>query len=154
MQTMEKRRWRLKGPEMEGPIARWYAHRRGVLDHPGGYKAQESAVPYLGGTAIVVSTRGRPDIVHSLVKQLGEQTKPPEHIFIIASKAEDVALLDQSQKNFKRFWRQRDGLAIAQQQLFPRIAAEPAELVQHLCFGRHRVLANYLEISYAPLRTI
>ena len=29
MQTMEKRRWRLKGPEMEGPIARWYARVRG-----------------------------------------------------------------------------------------------------------------------------
>jgi hypothetical protein len=51
------------------------------------------------GTAVIVSTRGRPDIVHSLVKQLGEQTRPPEHIFIIASTADDVALLDQSQKN-------------------------------------------------------
>jgi len=29
MQTMENRRWRLKGPEMEGPIARWYARVRG-----------------------------------------------------------------------------------------------------------------------------
>ena len=29
MQTMETRRWRLKGPEMEGPIARWYARVRG-----------------------------------------------------------------------------------------------------------------------------
>jgi len=26
---METRRWRLKGPEMEGPIARWYARVRG-----------------------------------------------------------------------------------------------------------------------------
>ena len=40
---------------MEGPIARWYADRRGVLDRPGGYKAQESPVPYLGGTAVVVA---------------------------------------------------------------------------------------------------
>jgi hypothetical protein len=51
------------------------------------------------GTAVIVSTRGRPDIVHSLVKQLGQQTKPPEHIFIIASTPDDVAPLDQSQKN-------------------------------------------------------
>src|SRR5260370_15467706 len=29
METMETRRWRLKGPEMEGPIARWYARVRG-----------------------------------------------------------------------------------------------------------------------------
>src|SRR5260370_3002060 len=29
MQTMETRRWRFKGPEMEGPIARWYARVRG-----------------------------------------------------------------------------------------------------------------------------
>jgi hypothetical protein len=72
------------------------------------------------GTAIIVSTRGRPDIVHSLVKQLGEQTRPPEHIFIIASKAEDVALLDQSQKNLTvrigrpgSTFQRNDGLALA-----------------------------------------
>jgi len=29
MQTMETRRWRFKGPEMEGPVARWYARIRG-----------------------------------------------------------------------------------------------------------------------------
>ena len=29
MQMTETRRWRLKGPEMEGPIARWYARVRG-----------------------------------------------------------------------------------------------------------------------------
>jgi ubiquinone/menaquinone biosynthesis C-methylase UbiE len=29
MQTTETRRWRLKGPEMEGPVARWYARVRG-----------------------------------------------------------------------------------------------------------------------------
>src|SRR5262245_14517577 len=72
------------------------------------------------GTAIIVSTRGRPDIVHSLVKQLGEQTRPPEHIFIIASKAEDVALLDQGQKNLTvrigrpgSTFQRNDGLALA-----------------------------------------
>jgi hypothetical protein len=72
------------------------------------------------GTAIVVSTRGRPDIVHSLVKQLGEQTRLPAHIFIIASKTEDVALLDQSQKNLTvrigrpgSTFQRNDGLALA-----------------------------------------
>ena len=30
MQTVEQRRWRFKGPEMEGPIARWYARVRGT----------------------------------------------------------------------------------------------------------------------------
>src|SRR3954470_14015147 len=29
MPTTEARRWRLKGPEMEGPVARWYARLRG-----------------------------------------------------------------------------------------------------------------------------
>ncbi len=29
MQVTETRRWRFKGPEMEGPIARWYARVRG-----------------------------------------------------------------------------------------------------------------------------
>ena len=29
METIETRRWRFKGPEMEGPIARWYARLRG-----------------------------------------------------------------------------------------------------------------------------
>lgn len=29
METTETRRWQLKGPEMEGPVARWYARLRG-----------------------------------------------------------------------------------------------------------------------------
>ena len=29
MQMTENRRWRFKGPEMEGPVARWYARVRG-----------------------------------------------------------------------------------------------------------------------------
>ena len=29
MQVTETRRWRFKGPEMEGPVARWYARVRG-----------------------------------------------------------------------------------------------------------------------------
>ncbi len=72
------------------------------------------------GTAVIVSTRGRPDIVKSLVAQLAEQTKPPEHIFIIASKADDVAALDRSQINLTvhigregSTFQRNDGLALA-----------------------------------------
>ncbi len=37
------------------PVAMRVAVRRGILDHPGGYKQQASPVPYLGGVAIVVA---------------------------------------------------------------------------------------------------
>jgi len=40
MQTMETRRWRLKGPEMEGPIARWYARVRGSESQLEAYRRQ------------------------------------------------------------------------------------------------------------------
>jgi UDP-GlcNAc:undecaprenyl-phosphate/decaprenyl-phosphate GlcNAc-1-phosphate transferase len=37
------------------PLAIRVATRRGVYDHPGGYKQQEAPVPYLGGVAMLVS---------------------------------------------------------------------------------------------------
>jgi ubiquinone/menaquinone biosynthesis C-methylase UbiE len=37
---METRRWRLKGPEMEGPIARWYARVRGSQSQIEAYRKQ------------------------------------------------------------------------------------------------------------------
>ena len=81
-------------------------------------EASDSAGPK--GTAVIVSTRGRPEIVASLVQQLGEQTRPPEHIFIIATKADDIARLDQSQKNLTvrigrpgSTFQRNDGLALA-----------------------------------------
>ena len=37
------------------PLALRFAKRKEILDHPGDYKKQESAVPYLGGLAIVLS---------------------------------------------------------------------------------------------------
>ena len=40
MHTTETRRWRLKGPEMEGPIARWYARIRGSQRQLDAYKKQ------------------------------------------------------------------------------------------------------------------
>ena len=40
MQTMETRRWRLRGPEMEGPIARWYTRVRGSKTQIEAYRTQ------------------------------------------------------------------------------------------------------------------
>ena len=40
MQMTETRRWRLKGPEMEGPIARWYARVRGSQSQLDAYREQ------------------------------------------------------------------------------------------------------------------
>ena len=40
MQTMETRRWRFKGPEMEGPVARWYARIRGSKSQIEVYRKQ------------------------------------------------------------------------------------------------------------------
>ena len=40
MQIIETRRWRLKGPEMEGPIARWYARLRGSKSQIEAYRTQ------------------------------------------------------------------------------------------------------------------
>lgn len=37
---METRRWRLKGPEMEGPVARWYARVRGSESQIEAYRKQ------------------------------------------------------------------------------------------------------------------
>lgn len=40
MQQTETRRWRFKGPEMEGPIARWYARVRGSQSQLEAYRKQ------------------------------------------------------------------------------------------------------------------
>lgn len=42
MQMTETRRWRFKGPEMEGPIARWYARVRGSESQLDQYRKQAS----------------------------------------------------------------------------------------------------------------
>jgi GT2 family glycosyltransferase len=72
------------------------------------------------GTAVIISTRGRPDIVASLVKHLAEQTRPPDHIFVIGSKPEDVANLDHNQKGLTvkigregSTFQRNDGMALA-----------------------------------------
>ncbi len=40
MQMSETRRWRFKGPEMEGPVARWYARIRGSQNQIDAYRQQ------------------------------------------------------------------------------------------------------------------
>ena len=40
MQATETRRWRFKGPEMEGPVARWYARIRGSESQLATYRRQ------------------------------------------------------------------------------------------------------------------
>jgi glycosyltransferase involved in cell wall biosynthesis len=71
-------------------------------------------------TAVIISTRGRPNIVNALVAQLREQSKPPAHVFVIASRAEDIVGLEHSQDNLTvRIGRtgltlqRNDGLALA-----------------------------------------
>jgi glycosyltransferase involved in cell wall biosynthesis len=72
------------------------------------------------GTAIIISTRGRPDIVNALVRQIAEQSKPAEHVFVIASRSEDIAGLDQNQDHLTvqigrtgSALQRNDGLALA-----------------------------------------
>lgn len=40
MRMTESRRWRFKGPEMEGPVARWYARLRGTASQLDLYREQ------------------------------------------------------------------------------------------------------------------
>src|SRR5205814_4631197 len=44
MQMTETRRWRFKGPEMEGPVARWYARVRGSKRQLDAYREQASQI--------------------------------------------------------------------------------------------------------------
>src|SRR5262249_25395781 len=71
-------------------------------------------------TAVIISTRGRPDIVNALVKQLGEQTRPPDHIFVIASAPEDIIGVNKKEDNLTvcvgrtgSSLQRNDGLALA-----------------------------------------
>jgi GT2 family glycosyltransferase len=71
-------------------------------------------------TAVIISTRGRPAIVNALVGQLAEQSQPPEHVFVIASKPDDIAGMDRDQGNLTvqvgrtgSSLQRNDGLALA-----------------------------------------
>lgn len=79
-----------------------------------------AAAPSGEGTAVIISTRGRPDIVSALVAQLSEQTRTPRHIFVIGSSADDIARLNPDQPHVTaRVGREgsssqrNDGLALA-----------------------------------------
>ena len=72
------------------------------------------------GIAIIISTRGRAEIVAALVRQIGEQSRPPEHIFVIASAPEDLSELRQNQPGLTLHigrtgltLQRNDGLALA-----------------------------------------
>lgn len=71
-------------------------------------------------TAVIVSTRGRPDIVNALVEQLAEQTRAPAHIFIVGTSAADIARLDRNRPGLTAMIgregsssQRNDGLALA-----------------------------------------
>lgn len=55
---------------------------------------EAAGAPRRGETAVIISTRGRPAILAALVRQLASQSKPPDHVFVVASQPEDVAALD------------------------------------------------------------
>jgi len=72
------------------------------------------------GIAVIVCTRGRPQIVASLVDQLQQQTLPPDHVFIVASCGVDVQGLDLDQERLTvrvgrigSTFQRNDGLALA-----------------------------------------
>lgn len=72
------------------------------------------------GIAIILSTRGRPDIIKALVRQIADQSKPPEHVFVIASNAQDISGLSENQDDLTvqigrtgLTLQRNDGLALA-----------------------------------------
>lgn len=82
--------------------------------------ANNSPEQQTNGTAVIISTRGRPAIVRALVAQLAEQSQPPEHIFVIGSKPDDIEGLDWNQANVTvqvgrtgSALQRNDGLALA-----------------------------------------
>lgn len=79
-----------------------------------------TAPPKLPKTAAIISTRGRPAIVAALVRRLAEQSTPPDHVFVVGSSPEDLALIDPAQEHVTvRIGRagltlqRNDGLALA-----------------------------------------
>ena len=71
------------------------------------------------GSVVIICTRGRPNIVTSIVAQLADQTKPPAHVVVIGSAEEDIRNLPDLQNLTTRIGRigsslqRNDGLAIA-----------------------------------------
>lgn len=44
--------------------------------------------------AVIIATRGRPALVRQVVDRLGEQSRPADRIFVVGTRAEDIAALD------------------------------------------------------------
>jgi GT2 family glycosyltransferase len=71
------------------------------------------------GTAVIIATRGRPDIVQGLVRLLAGQSQPPDHVFVIATRSDDISGLEDSQRLTVRIGRpgsamqRNDGLVLA-----------------------------------------
>jgi GT2 family glycosyltransferase len=70
--------------------------------------------------AVIIATRGRPELAGDLVRALSDQTKPPDAIFVIGSRDEDIVGLDKSEPGLTvkvgrlGLTKQRnDGLALA-----------------------------------------
>ena len=51
-----------------------------------------------GGTAVIISTRGRPGIVNALLDEIARQSKAPEHTYVIGTRLEDIPELNRSQE--------------------------------------------------------
>ena len=94
MHMTETRRWRFKGPEMEGPIARWYARVRGTKSQREAYRKQAAELtaglpdgarvlevaPGPGYLAIEIARLGRfqvtgLDISHTFVQIASENAR-------------------------------------------------------------------------------
>jgi GT2 family glycosyltransferase len=75
------------------------------------------------GVAVIIATRGRPEAVKRLIGRLADQSKLPEHIFVVASEAADVAGLEDDQGRLTLHvgrvgssLQRNDGLALASEQ--------------------------------------
>lgn len=49
--------------------------------------------------AVIIATRGRPTIVAALVQGLFQQTRPPDHVFVIGSGTEDIVDLTSTSRS-------------------------------------------------------
>ena len=73
MQMTEARRWRFKGPEMEGPIARWYTRLRGSASQLDLYREQaQELVAGLPSGAQVLEVAPGPGFLSIEMARLGK----------------------------------------------------------------------------------
>ena len=72
MQVTESRRWRFKGPEMEGPIARWYTRLRGSASQLDLYREQaRELIAGLASSAPVLEVAPGPGFLSIEMARLG-----------------------------------------------------------------------------------